>query len=72
MDREKLASALCDSSSHLNLMPHAEQRPCAYHRKRAEDALRLIQARETPLTATIGRVSLAENARAYQPFPVRP
>lgn len=34
-----LARALCDSSSHMNLLPRAEQRPCEYHLKRAADTV---------------------------------
>lgn len=37
-----LAQVLCDSSSHMNLMPHAEDRPCDYHKKRAKDAIGLL------------------------------
>lgn len=40
-----LASALCDTSSHINLIPHAEQRPCQYHRDRARDVLALLKRR---------------------------
>lgn len=42
---EVLAAALCDSSSHMNLLPHSDQRPCAYHMQRATDALALMQRR---------------------------
>lgn len=39
---ESLAQALCDSSSHMNTLPHAEQRPCHYHRNRAADTLKQL------------------------------
>ena len=47
----KLARALCDTSSHVNLMPHDEQRPCRYH---------LDRARATLLALARVRVSLVE------------
>jgi hypothetical protein len=45
LGRIALARALCDSSSHMNLLPRAEQRPCDYHIKRAADTLELLRAR---------------------------
>lgn len=40
-----LARALCDSSSHANLLPPEEQRPCEYHLKRARDTVALLSNR---------------------------
>lgn len=42
MNVERLARAMCDSSSHVNLLPHEEQRPCQYHLKRAADTLKQL------------------------------
>ena len=37
-----LAQVLCDSSSHINLISSAKERPCKYHMKRAKDAINLL------------------------------
>lgn len=41
---DRLARAMCDSSSHMNLLPHDEQRPCQYHRDRAKATISALKA----------------------------
>lgn len=42
----RLARGMCDSSSHLNLLPRAADRPCAYHLRRAVDTIKAMRRHE--------------------------
>jgi hypothetical protein len=70
-DIRGLARALCDSSSHANLLPHADQRPCQYHVERARAAVeQLIRLRsEATVTGDLGAPIEGGDAAKKQPRP---
>lgn len=63
MEVDALASALCDSSSHINLLPHADQRPCKYHRQRAAAVLALLRKRSGTDEETVLKTAAPKGSR---------
>lgn len=57
----ELAFALCTSSWHISIYPHADERPCAYHIQRATDSLKIVRRRRS------AQQSEKETARASSP-----